>query len=456
MHRYLPHTPEDEARMLKAVGVSGVEDLFASIPDDCRRKADLALAPALTEWELLARAEELAGSLPPAGSAWYGAGSYQHYVPSMVTELASRSEFYTAYTPYQPEISQGTLQGIFEFQTLIARLLGMEVANASMYDGATALAEGALMACRLTKRHTLAVSTGIHPHYRQVLTTYCNAADIRIVELMSTEEGFTDTSRARDPKTQETGSLEALADVKDLAALLVQSPNFFGVIEPLSRSADWIHNKKGLLVTGFTEALAYGLLASPGSQGADIVCGEGQSFGLGQNFGGPCLGLMATRKSFMRNLPGRLAGRTTDTKGRRAFVLTLSTREQHIRREKAVSNICSNAGLCAMTCAIYLAAMGGTGLRRLAQLNRDKAEYLKAGLTAAGFTPAFSGPTFNEFVMEPPAGFEKTWQRLLDEKKAAFGLTLRETGYPLAGYLFCATETRSRAEIDAMLKEIAR
>ena len=341
MHRYFPHTAEDEAQMLGVVGADRVEDLFASIPADCRHEGALPLT-AMTEWELTAQAEALAASMPAAGSAWIGAGSYQHYIPAVVPALAGRSEFYTAYTPYQPEISQGTLQGIFEFQTLIARLLGMEVANASMYDGATALAEGALMACRLTKRNAVAVSQALHPHYRTVLDTYCNANGIEVRDLTMTEEGGT--------------SLEHLKDDAELAALIVQSPNVFGVVEHLAEQAEWIHARKGLLITGFTEAMAYGLLATPGSQGADIVCGEGQSFGLSQAFGGPYLGLMATRKAFVRNLPGRLVGQTVDNKGKRAFVLTLSTREQHIRREKAVSNICSNAGLCAMTCAMYLAS----------------------------------------------------------------------------------------------------
>ncbi|MEG2140543.1 MAG: aminomethyl-transferring glycine dehydrogenase subunit GcvPA [Bilophila sp.] len=372
MHRYFPHTAEDEARMLDVVGVSQVEELFASVPEHCRHKEPLNLT-ALTEWDLKARAAELAGAMPAAGSAWVGAGSYQHYIPAVVPALASRSEFYTAYTPYQPEMSQGTLQAIFEFQTLIARLLGMEVANASMYDGATSLAEGALMACRVTKRSKIAVSAALHPNYRRVVDTYCSAAQITVVTLPVTAEGITDTAALAE-------------DGKDLAALLVQSPNFFGVIEPLSAQADWIHERKGLLVAGFTEAMAFGLLTSPGSQGADIVCGEGQSLGLTQSFGGPYLGLMATRKSLMRNLPGRLVGQTTDTAGKRAFVLTLSTREQHIRREKAVSNICSNAGLCALTCGIYLASVGSTGLRHMAKLNHDKAEYLKAGLLAAGVT----------------------------------------------------------------------
>ena len=271
MHRYFPHTAEDEAQMLGVVGADRVEDLFASIPADCRHEGALPLT-AMTEWELTAQAEALAASMPAAGSAWIGAGSYQHYIPAVVPALAGRSEFYTAYTPYQPEISQGTLQGIFEFQTLIARLLGMEVANASMYDGATALAEGALMACRLTKRNAVAVSQALHPHYRTVLDTYCNANGIEVRDLTMTEEGGT--------------SLEHLKDDAELAALIVQSPNVFGVVEHLAEQAEWIHARKGLLITGFTEAMAYGLLATPGSQGADIVCGEGQSFGLSQAFGG--------------------------------------------------------------------------------------------------------------------------------------------------------------------------
>ena len=435
-HRYFPHTVEDEAHMLQTIGVEKVEDLFDSIPVEYRHDGPLPLK-AMTEWELTAHAETLAASMPPAGAAWFGAGSYQHYIPAIVPALISRSEFYTAYTPYEPEISQGTLQGIFEFQTLIARLLGMDVANASMYDGATALAEAALMACRITKKHAVAVSAGVHPHYREVLRTYCSAAQIGLIELPLTAEGFTDLSGAEE---------------ETLAGLLVQSPNFYGVIEPISQYAEWIHAKKGLLAVGFTEAMAYGLLATPGSQGADIVCGEGQSFGLTQSFGGPCLGLMATRKAYMRQIPGRLVGQSIDAAGKRAFVLTLSTREQHIRREKAVSNICSNAGLCAMTCAVYLSSMGGTGLAHMAKLNLDKAEYLKNGLLAAGFRPLYSGPTFNEFALVAPEGFAARRAGLLG-KKIAFGLEL--AGTPNA-YLFCATETRSRAEIDAMLKEVAQ
>ena len=385
MHRYFPHTAEDEAQMLGVVGADRVEDLFASIPADCRHEGALPLT-AMTEWELTAQAEALAASMPAAGSAWIGAGSYQHYIPAVVPALAGRSEFYTAYTPYQPEISQGTLQGIFEFQTLIARLLGMEVANASMYDGATALAEGALMACRLTKRSAVAVSQALHPHYRTVLDTYCNANGIEVRDLTMTEEGGT--------------SLEHLKDDAELAALIVQSPNVFGVVEHLAEQAEWIHARKGLLITGFTEAMAYGLLATPGSQGADIVCGEGQSFGLSQAFGGPYLGLMATRKAFVRNLPGRLVGQTVDNKGKRAFVLTLSTREQHIRREKAVSNICSNESLMALFATIYCSIMGKEGIKEAAQIGLDGAHTLCEKLVATGKAAlVYEQPFFNEFLV---------------------------------------------------------
>ena len=437
MHRYFPHTAEDEARMLGVVGADTVEDLFASIPSDCRHEGPLPLT-AMTEWELTARAEELAASMPAAGSAWIGAGSYQHHIPAVVPALMGRSEFYTAYTPYQPEISQGTLQGIFEFQTLIARLLGMEVANASMYDGATALAEGALMACRLTKRNAVAVSLALHPHYRTVLDTYCNANGIEVRDLTMTEEGGT--------------SLEHLRDDADLAALIVQSPNVFGVIEHLAEQAEWIHARKGLLITGFTEAMAYGLLASPGSQGADIVCGEGQSFGLSQNFGGPYLGLMATRKSFVRNLPGRLVGQTVDNKGKRAFVLTLSTREQHIRREKASSNICSNQALCAFAAGVYMAAMGEKGMKQCARLCTSKAHYFASELEKIGCTLKYKGEFFHEFVTEVEC--PNCRRKILDALEAEGILGGAEVE---GGILWCATELVSKSQLDkavAIVKEV--
>lgn len=437
MHRYFPHTPEEEAQMLSAVGAKNLSDLFASVPMESRHPGPLALGEPMSEWALTSRATELASKQACCGAAWVGAGSYSHYIPATVAELSGRSEFYTSYTPYQAEMSQGTLQGIFEFQTLIARLTGMEVANASMYDGATAMAEAMLMACRVTKRMSAVVSEAVHPHYREVLRTYATAAGVELSELKADAAGQTVLS----------------GDASKLAAVLIQSPNVFGVIEPLSKAADWIHGGKGLLVAGFTEAVAYGLLASPGSQGADIVCGEGQSLGLAQGFGGPGVGLLATKKDYMRNIPGRLVGQTTDTEGRRAFVLTLSTREQHIRREKAVSNICSNSGLCAMTAAMFMASMGSTGFNELAKCNHSVAEYLKAGLLKRGFTPAYTGATFNEFVLRAPAGFEKKWLALQD-KGVLFGLRLDKWYGKPDHYLFCATETRSKAEIDHMLTEV--
>ncbi len=439
MHRYFPHTEEDERRMLETIGAPSTEALFASVPEACRHNKPLNLT-ALDEWQLTARATELAAMQPTGNTVWVGAGSYQHHIPATVTELSHRSEFYTSYTPYQAEMSQGTLQGIFEFQTMIARLLGMEVANASMYDGGTALAEGVLMACRVTKRYKVAISSLIHPHYRQILRTYCVAADVEMVELPAVD-GRTD--------------LALVTDDNSFAAVVIHSPNMLGIVEDIKTCADFIHERKGLLIVGFTEAMAYGLLHSPGSQGADIVCGEGQSFGISASLGGPALGLMATRKDFVRNFPGRLVGQTTDLEGRRAFVLTLSTREQHIRREKAVSNICSNSGLCALTCGMYLASMGGTGLQRMAAINHNKAEYLKHGLLKKHFETVFTGTTFNEFVLRAPQGFAQTHARLLNERGVLFGMELSSWSKDLAGcYLFCATETRSRQEIDAMLEEI--
>lgn len=430
--------------MLEVVGAPDVEALFASVPDNCRRAAPLRLE-ALDEWRLTDRARGLAGSQPAPANVWFGAGSNHHHIPAVVAEMARRSEFYTAYTPYQPEMSQGTLQGIFEYQTLITRLLGMDVANASMYDGATAMAEGALMACRLTRRSALAVSAMVHPHWRAVLETYCRAADLTLITLPAHATG-------RDAGRTDLSGLDGAADI---AGLIVQSPNFLGIIEDLPALAEAAHSRKALLVATFSEAMAYGLLTPPGHLGADIVCGEGQSFGLGQGFGGPNLGIMATRKDYVRNFPGRLVGRTTDTEGRRAFVLTLSTREQHIRREKAVSNICSNAGLCAMTAAMYLAAVGGTGLARLAALNHDKAEYLKAGLLARGFRPVSDAPTFNEFALRAPEGFAAAHRRLA-ERGVLFGLNLAPWYPDLAdAWLFCATETRSREDMDRILSEVA-
>ena len=440
--RYLPHTQEDIRSMLDAIGVDGLDDLFASIPGDCRLKTPLDLPDPMSEWELNDHMDGLAGRMPgPGHLAFVGAGRYEHFIPASVFYLLGRSEFVTSYTPYQPEMSQGTLQAIYEYQTLAARLLGMEVATASHYDGATALAESLLMAVRVTGRTRVAVSRLVHPLYRQTVQTYFAPTGYEVVELPYLSDGTTD--------------LSGLDQWDDLAGVAVQSPNFFGCIEDLQKAGELIHERGALFIPCFTEALAYGLLKSPGSQGADIACGEGQSLGIPLSYGGPGLGIIASAKAHMRKLPGRLVGKTTDLEGRRGFVLTLATREQHIRREKATSNICTNNSLCALAAVMYMASLGKTGIRELAQLNHDKAEYLKSRLKAAGFSIPFERPTFNEFVVGFPKGFGETRNRLL-EKKMVPGLALGPF-YPelREHHLLCVTETKSREAIDGFVREIA-
>jgi glycine dehydrogenase subunit 1 len=440
--RYLPHTPEDIAEMLNAVGVESLDGLFASVPADCRRSAPMVLPHPLTEWELNAHIDRLAGRMAagPGYKVFIGAGSYEHFIPASVGSLTSRSEFVTSYTPYQPEISQGTLQAIFEYQTLAARLLGLEVANASMYDGASALAEALLMAVRVTRRPAVAVAAAVHPLYRRVVRTYLEPTGIAIREVPFGPDGTTDAG--------------ALGAVEDLGAVAVQSPNFFGCIEDLPRIADAAHAGGALCVAGFSEPLAFGLFKNPGSQGADIACGEGQSLGIPRSFGGPGLGMFASKIQYVRNMPGRLVGETKDREGRRGFVLTLSTREQHIRREKATSNICTNNSLCALTAAVYMASLGGTGLRELAQLNFDKAEYLKERLRTAGVALPFGAATFNEFVAAFPDGFDAAHRRLI-AKGIVAGLPLGAYYPELENhYLLCVTETMSREDLDTLAREV--
>ena len=440
--RYLPHTDEDIASMLETIGAGSLDQLFKDIPEACRRHEELRLPEAMTEWELKDFMTDLSKSMAssPEYKVFMGAGSYEHHIPATVPYLLGRSEFVTSYTPYQPEMSQGTLQAIYEYQTFVARLLGMEVANASLYDGASALAEALLMAIRITRRKKVAVSSLIHPMYRHVVRTYLKPTGCQVLELPYLNNGRTD--------------LGPLKEMNELAAVAVQSPNFFGCIEDLQDMGKKIQEKEALFVTCFTEPLAFGLLKNPGSQGADIVCGEGQSFGIPLSFGGPGLGMLASRTKYVRKMPGRLVGMTTDREERRGFVLTLSTREQHIRREKATSNICTNSSLCALTAAMYMASLGGTGLRQLARLNYDKSEYLKDKLKKAGFSVGFQSPTFNEFVMEFPENFTATHRLLLDKKIVA-GLPLK-TFYPelTNHYLFCVTEVRTKEEMDALVREV--
>lgn len=443
--RYLPHTPEEIVSMLRTIGVETLDDLFVTVPDCCRRSEDLKLPTPLTEWELNDHMQHLAdqNAVSPEYTLFIGAGSYDHYIPSSIQYLLGRSEFSTSYTPYQPEISQGTLQAIFEYQTLVCRLLGMEVANASMYDGASALAEAILMAIRVTKRTKVAISKLIHPLYRHVVRTYLAPTGFEIVELPYLPSGDTD--------------LSSLGNVRDFAAVAVQSPNFFGCLEDLDATMKSVRtDEKTLSIVAFTEPLTYGLFKNPGHYNADIACGEGQSFGIPRSFGGPGLGMFATKKQYVRSMPGRLVGQTTDLDGKRGYVLTLSTREQHIRRERATSNICTNQGLCATTAAMYMASLGGTGIRELARLNYDKAEYLKHQLKNAGFTIPFTRQTFNEFVVEFPADFDVIYKRLL-EKKIVAGLPLAPLYPELAHhYLMCVTETCSKEDIDLFVKELQK
>ncbi len=434
--RYLPHTEAEIAEMLRVVGAERLEDLFAAVPAGCRLDRPLALPEPLSEPELLRHAAGLAGPAP-AHRVFLGAGAYDHHVPAAIPPLFSRAEFLTAYTPYQPEVSQGTLQAIYEYQTLVSRLLGMEISNASVYDGASALAEALLLAIRVTRRHRVALSRAVHPAYRQVVRTYLEPGGYEIVELPWAADGRTD--------------LSGLDAEEDLAAVAVQSPNFFGCIEDLEAACGATRARGGLAVVTFTEALAYGLLRSPGACGADLACGEGQSLGLPLSFGGPYLGIFTARQRFLRQMPGRLVGRTDDRDGRPGFVITLATREQHIRREKATSNICSNQNLCALTAAAYLALLGKTGIRELARLNRDKAEYLKAGLVRAGAEVPLAAPTFHEFVVHLPPGAP---ERLRDRGFVP-GLPLGPLFPELEGaHLVCVTETKSREDLDAFLEEV--
>lgn len=441
--RYLPHTPEEIAEMLAVVGKGSLEELFSAIPAECRFDGAIPIPAPLTEWQLVELMGEIAASaeIGPRHSVLVGGGRYHHHIPETVRALAGRSEFLTSYTPYQPEMAQGTLQGIFEFQTLTARLLGLDVANASLYDGASALAEALLMGLRVVKKsRRVAVSRAVHPHCREVVASYLRPTGYEIIELPIGADGRTD--------------LGPLKDMTGLAAVAIQSPNFFGVVEDLEQAANAVHAAGALLVAGFTEPLAFGLYKSPGRCGADIACGEGQSLGLPVSYGGAALGLFACREEYVRSMPGRLVGETVDLEGRRGFVLTLSTREQHIRREKATSNICSNQGLCAMTAGIFMASLGGGGLRDVARCNYDLSEYLKNGLLAAGAQPLFRAPTFNEFVLRLPGDFAAIRERLQGMGIVA-GIDIGRWYPEYAGcWLFCVTEKATRAVLDTVIREV--
>ena len=431
--------------MLEQIGVASIENLFDSIPQELRLRDHLKVPAAMSELELLKRFEQIGARNEAARrTSFLGGGAYSHYIPTIVDHLISRSEFFTAYTPYQPEISQGTLQSIFEFQTLVCQLTGMDIANASMYDGSTAMAEAVLMAERVTKRSKVIVSSAIHPQYLEVAQTYVQNAGIELQHALYCAESGTTL----------TESLSALDE--DTAAMVVQSPNFFGCIEDVAALAEKAHAVGALLIVAVTEAISFGLLRSPGACGADIIAAEGQSFGVPLSFGGPYVGLFATRDKFARQIPGRLVGEAYDKNGRRGFVLTLATREQHIRREKATSNICTNEGLIALAATIYLETMGRRGVQEVAHQCAQKAHYAAQEIAKLeGFSLPYSAPFFNEFVVRAPVEASSLLDQLAKERGIDGGIALARFDSSRANdFLVCVTETNTREQIDALINGI--
>lgn len=435
---YCPHTPDEIREMLSVIGVSSVEELFTPIPSELRAKT-FNLPPGMSEFETFDRMKAIAGENNSDIINFIGGGFYDHIIPSAVDHLSGRAEFYTAYTPYQPECSQGTLQALFEYQTAICRLTGLDVSNASLYDGGTACAEAAMMALRVTGRNRIILDGCVNPFSRQVLKTYLFNLDVDVVEIPPLDGLL---NRAE---------LSRLLD-ENVAAVLVQNPNFFGCVDDFSELADQLHAKGALLIAS-VYPISLGILKSPGEMGVDIAVGDGQSLGNPLSFGGPSFGFIAAKKTFIRNMPGRIIGETVDKLGRRGFVLTLQAREQHIKRHKATSNICSNQGLCALRGLIFLSAIGKAGLAELALLNRDKSEYAKgqlAGIT--GVSVLQTAPTFNEFTVFLPKAADAVVAELLSKGIAA--------GVPLGQYyegsenclVVTVTEKRTKKDIDAFVK----
>ncbi|HUK30125.1 MAG TPA: aminomethyl-transferring glycine dehydrogenase subunit GcvPA [Candidatus Acidoferrum sp.] len=441
--RYLPKSPSERQEMLAAIGVKSVEDLFSSIPAAFRLKKPLALPAALSEMEIIDFFKARAAENSRGYTSFLGAGVYNHLRSVVTDAIIQRGEFLTSYTPYQAEISQGTLQAIFEFQTLMCQLTGQEVANASMYDGSTAVTEAVLMADRLTNKRRVIVARSLHPEHRQVLATYARNLNMEILEV-----GFTPTGQM---------DLDALGKLvhDDTSCVVAQSPNFFGVIEPVAKIAEIAHAKEALMVIAIAEAVSLGAVKPPVD--TDIVAMEGQSFGMAPSYGGPFAGVIATRDKFVRQMPGRLAGQTVDNKGRRGFCLTLATREQHIRREKATSNICTNQALCALAATVHLCLLGKEGLAEMAAQNIAKARFAASELAKIpGVKLAFSGPAFNEFVIELPRSVKIVNASLRKEK--LIGPLPLGTFYPeLTKHgLVCVTEVTPRAEIERFAAALAK
>lgn len=452
---YLPNTDEDRAEMLRTIGAKSIDDLFADIPIELREKAMLNLSPALSELELLRHLFFLAaqniplGELqdervprPPSLVPFLGAGIYDHYIPPAVQHIVSRNEFYTAYTPYQAEASQGTLQATFEYQSLICDLTGMEVSNASLYDGASALAEAVLMAHNINGRKKVLLPKTLHPHWAQVVKTYAAGMKLQFVEVpYLLETGVSDVEFVREQCDDQT------------CCVVVQHPNFFGCLEPVSELESAAHQVGALFVVAF-DPISLGVLKPPGEYNADIAVAEGQCLGLPPSFGGPLLGIFTCKKEFIRKMPGRLVGETLDAKGQRGFVMTLQVREQHIRRERATSNICTNQALCAIAAAAYLALMGKNGIRQVAELCSQKAHYLAEQLQSIGVLPLFKAPFFKEFAVKLPVDPQRLNKFLLS-KGFLGGLPLRRY-YPelVNGWLLAVTEKRTKKEIDTFVAAI--
>ncbi|MDX8044356.1 aminomethyl-transferring glycine dehydrogenase subunit GcvPA [Gracilibacillus sp. S3-1-1] len=440
-YRYLPDTKQDQQQMLDYIKLASIDDLFADIPENIRLTEELDIPKALPESLLMKKMQKLAGKNTNANQASFflGAGTYDHYIPSVVHHIISRAEFYTAYTPYQPEISQGELQAIFEFQTMVCELTGMDVANSSMYDGFTSVSEAAALAVATTKRSQVIVSQAVHPEARDILKTAANGPAYQVEEMELSAE------------RTDLQALEAKAN-KETAAIIVQYPNFFGTIEDL-QAIKAIAQANGALLIVSANPLALALLQAPGKLGADIVVGDMQPLGIPMSYGGPHCGYFAVTKKLMRKIPGRIVGQTTDTAGKRAFTLTLQAREQHIRREKATSNICSNQALNALASAVFMAAVGKHGIRKMAQLNIEKADYMARKLSEKGFIIRNQGPFFNEFIVELPVSVEATNHKLL-QADIIGGYDLSKDYHVENQMLIAVTEQRTKEEIDQFVQEL--
>ncbi|HEY7900048.1 MAG TPA: aminomethyl-transferring glycine dehydrogenase subunit GcvPA [Caulobacteraceae bacterium] len=443
--RYLPLTDEDRSQMLATIGAADIEALFVDVPQAARQGAPLDLPPHAGEIEVERRLSRLAARNLAAGAAPFfcGAGAYRHHVPASVDHLIQRSEFLTSYTPYQPEIAQGTLQTLFEFQTQVAALTGLPVANASMYDGSTACAEAVMMAARVTRRKRAILSGGVHPHYDEAAHTLAHSAGIETVRLPA----------AIDDEAAVVAAIDG-----DTACVVVQTPNVFGTVTDVSAIAEAAHRAGALVIVVTTEAVAFGLLKSPGEMGADIAVAEGSSIGVGLNFGGPYVGLFACRENLVRQIPGRLCGETVDAAGQRGFVLTLSTREQHIRRDKATSNICTNSGLCALAFTIHMSLLGGVGLERLARINHARARRLRDALASVPGVEIVTPRFFNELAVRLPKPAAEVVEALAEDGILA-GVPFSRLD-PDAGLddllLVCATETTTDNEIAALTGGLSR